>query len=76
MKLQKWEKLSILVCLLLMAVVLYFAMQAGLSESTPTVEPEDVFSDDEIADDTPLDGYGYGHREPDCQVKILDALKK
>ena len=59
-----------------MALVLYFAMQAGLSESASTVEPEEVFSDDEIADDTPLEGFGYGKREPDCQTKILDQLKK
>ena len=78
MKLQPWEKLSIAGCLILMALVLYFAMTAALMgppESSRT--PEETWTDgDEIADDTPIEGFGYGKREPDCQTKILDTLKK
>jgi hypothetical protein len=77
MRLQKWEITSIAGCLLLMALVLYFAVTAalmGLPEEGGT--PEETWGDDEIVDDTPLEGYGYGSREPDCQTKILDTLKK
>lgn len=80
-RLQPWEKLAIATCLLFLAVVLYFASTAaltGMPEAGGAPEQaQRTTDDDQIADDTPLEGFGYGHKkDPDCQVKILDTLKK